>query len=244
MISSLMRYAVRERLIERNVVRDLDRDDRPGVARQSEPRYLPANEVALPLSKMTDTFRPVATTCAFAGLRISETLGLTWADVDLNAKTINVCRQLDDDRTLRNETKSAASTAIVPMLPALDRELRAHRVRQAGIDLQLVHRSRRVFTTVTGQPQSRRNALRALHAAGDAAGLNGDGLEPVGLHDLRHSLVAGALDTGVPLAEAAVLARHANAKATGAIYAGGQRDGEGEDREQARRRRVRRVAEA
>ena len=59
-----------------------------------------------------------------------------------------------------------------------------------------------------------------MHAAGDAAGLNGDDVEPVGLHDLRHSLVALALDSGVTLAEAAVLARHANAKITGAIYAG------------------------
>ena len=54
----------------------------------------------------------------------------------------------------------------------------------------------------------------------DAAGLNGDDAEPVGLHDLRHSLVALALDAGASLAEAAVIARHANAKVTGAIYAG------------------------
>jgi integrase len=106
------------------------------------------------------------------------------------------------------------------MLPALVRELRAHRSRQAGVNLGLVKRDALVFTTSTRKPQSRRNALRALHAAGDAAGLNGDGLEPVGLHDLRHSLVAGALDSSVTLAEAAVLARHANAKVTGAIYAG------------------------
>ena len=129
-------------------------------------------------------------------------------------------RQLDDDRTIRNETKSAASTAIVPMLPALERELRAHRVRQASVDLRLVHRDALIFTTASGQPQSRRNALRALHAAGDTAGLNGDDVEPVGLHDLRHSLVALVLDSGRSLAEAAVLARHANAKVTGQIYAG------------------------
>jgi integrase len=219
-ISGLLRFAVRERLVERNVVRDLDRDDRPGVARQSEPRYLAADEVALLLSKLSDVFRPIATICAYAGLRISETLGLTWADVDLNAKTISVRRQLDDDRTVRNEVKSKASGATVPMLPAVERELRAHRSRQAGVDLRLVKRDALVFTTTRGKPQSRRNALRAVHAAGDAAGLNDDGLEPVGLHDLRHSLVAGALDSGVTLAEAAVLARHANAKVTGAIYAG------------------------
>ena len=42
----------------------------------------------------------------------------------------------------------------------------------------------------------------------------------MGLHDLRHSFVAVALDAGASLAEAAVLARHAKAEVTGAIYAG------------------------
>jgi integrase len=65
-----------------------------------------------------------------------------------------------------------------------------------------------------------RVATRALHNAGDAADLNGEGVEPVGLHDLRHSFVALTLDSGITLAEAAVLARHANAKVTSAIYAG------------------------
>jgi integrase len=89
---------------------------------------------------------------------------------------------------VREQTKSPASTAPVPRLPALARELRAHRSRQASRD------------------------LRALHAAGTSAGLNPEGAEPVGLHDLRHSFVALALDGGLTLAEAAVLARHTNAK--------------------------------
>jgi integrase len=45
-------------------------------------------------------------------------------------------------------------------------------------------------------------------------------MESVGLDDLRHSFVALALDSGATLAEAAVLARHANAKVTGQVYAG------------------------
>lgn len=56
--------------------------------------------------------------------------------------------------------------------------------------------------------------------AGDAAGLNGDGRERVGLHDLRHSFVANALAAGVTLPEAATLARHANARTTAIVYAG------------------------
>jgi integrase len=46
------------------------------------------------------------------------------------------------------------------------------------------------------------------------------GAEPVGLNDLRDSFVALALDARMSLAEVAVLARHANARVTGQLYAG------------------------
>jgi integrase len=219
-VSGLLRYAVKREVIDRNVCRDLDRDDRPGVKRVSEPRYLDAVEVERLLAALTDTFRPVAAACAYAGLRASEALGLRWEDLDLDAGLLSVARQLDDDGTLREDVKTPSLRATVPMLPVLARELRAHRSRQAERDLRLVHRSALVFTTANGKPQSRRNALRALHAAGDAAGLNPPGEEKVGLHDLRHSLVGLALDAGLSLAEVAVLARHANAKVTGQVYAG------------------------
>ena len=122
-----------------------------------------------------------------------------------------------DDPACHEDEGVDGDRAAAPGAGARASELRG---RQATVDLRLVHRSALVFTIARGKPQSRRNALRAVHLAGDAAGLNGDGVEPVGLHDLRHSFVALALDSGVTLAEAAVLARHANAKVTGAIYAG------------------------
>jgi integrase len=70
--------------------------------------------------------------------------------------------------------------------------------------------------------------LRAVYAAGDAAGLNGDGRERVGVHDLRHSFVGLTLAAGLTLPEAAALARHANPRVTATVYAGLT----GEDREQ------------
>jgi integrase len=214
-----MRFALRAGYIAHNAVRDLDRDDRPGVARQSEPRYLSGDEIVLVLSKMGDTFRPVAATCAYAGLRISEALGLTWSDVNFDEKRIDVAKQLEPDGTIRNATKTKASTALVPLLPALERELRAHRSRQAEIDLRLVKASSLVFTTQHGKPQSRRNALRALHNAGDAAGLHGENRQPIGLHDLGHSYISLALEAA-SLAEASLLGRHANARVTAQMYAG------------------------
>ena len=44
------------------------------------------------------------------------------------------------------------------------------RSRLASKDLRRVHADALVFSTSRGKPQSRRNALRAVHAAGDAAG--------------------------------------------------------------------------
>ena len=201
-LSALCRYAIRNGLADRNPVRDLDRDDAPGTARQTEPRYLTLAEIDALLAELSDTFRPVAAACAYAAMRISEALGLTWENINFSGGTITITGQLGTGGD-RVATKTEASAATVPLLPALARELRAHRSRQASRDLRLVHADALVFVTARGKPQSRRNALRAVYTAGDAVGLNGDDREPVGLHDLRHSFVALAFDAGVTFAEAA-----------------------------------------
>lgn len=218
-LSSVLTYGVRQRVVAHNVLHDLGRDDRPGAQRKSEPRYLSPDELELLLLRMGDTFRPVAEACAFAGLRLSEALGLRWSDVDLKAGTLTVTAQLGPDGT-RVPVKTAASAATVPLLPRLAAQLREHRSRVAGKSLTRVHPEAFVFTTSRGRPHGRRNVLRAVYAAGDAAGLNGEGRERVGVHDLRHSFVAAALAAGLTLPEAAALARHANPRVTLAVYAG------------------------
>jgi integrase len=219
LLSGLLRYGMRIGVVERNPVPDLDRDGRPSAKRQTEPRYLTTEQITTLLARMTDTFRPIAACCALAGLRASEALGLTWGDVDFTTKTITVTMQLGRDGS-RVPPKTASSMAAVPLLPALERELRAHRSRQAERNLLFVHRDALVFSTTRGKPQSHRNALRAVRNAGDELGLNGEGREPVGLHDLRHSFVAIAFANGVTLPEVAMLARHASPSVTLAIYAG------------------------
>jgi integrase len=225
-LSGLLRYALKRKLVPHNVVRDLDRDDRPGTKRQSEPRYLSEHEAELLLSKLGDTFKPVMYVCLFAGLRISETLGLRWRDVDLKAETITVEQQLGTEGE-GVPVKTHASAAVVPMLPAVRRELVAHRARQAERNLRFVRPDALVFSTLRGKPQSRRNALRALNKAGDAAGVNADGEQKVGLHDLRHSFVALAFERGGAPAEVAEAARHANPHVTLTMYAGLTKDGRG-----------------
>jgi integrase len=218
-LSGVLTYGVRQGVVAHNVVRDLGRDDRPGAQRKTEPRYLSPEELGALLANAGGTFRPVAATCAFAGLRLSEALGLRWRDVDFDAGTLTVSAQLGPGGT-RVPLKTAASAATVPLLPKLAAELKAHRSWVAGQALARVQPDALVFTTSRGRPHGARNVLRAVYAAGDAAGLNGDGRERVGVHDLRHSFVAVALAAGLTLPEAAALARHANPRVTATVYAG------------------------
>lgn len=218
-LSGLFRFGIKSGQVDRNPVRDLDRDDRPSGTRVTEPRYLSPHELELLFAAMTDTFRPVAVTCALAGLRISEALGLRWRDVDFNAEEIRVVVQLGTRGELV-PVKTSASAAPAPLLPRLARELRVHHARQRERGFGRVHADALVFPTRSGRPQSRRNALRAVHQAGDDAGLNGGDREKVGLHDLRHSFVANALAARLTLPEVATLARHADARITAIVYAG------------------------
>jgi integrase len=131
-VSGLLRFALKRGVVAHNVVRDLDRDDRPGAARQAEPRCLTAAELDALLAKMSDTFRPVAFACPYAALRISEALGLRWRDVDFKAGTITVAGQLGAKGERLARTKTPSSAATLPLLPVLRRELQAHRSRQAS----------------------------------------------------------------------------------------------------------------
>ena len=107
--------------------------------------------------------------------------------------------------------KTTASAATVDLLPAL---VRAHRARRAALGIQLVRAEALTFSTLTGKPHHQRSALRAVqNAAKDAK------LGHVTVHDLRHSLVANALDAGLTLAEASRLARHASPAVTASVYA-------------------------
>jgi integrase len=225
-VSRLFRYAKKRKLVPHNPVRDLDRDDRPGAHRQTEPRYLTGEELKTLLAEMSDTMRPVGAACTYAALRVSEALGLRWQDVDFKAGMITVVGQLGrDGKTWVPIPKTEASAATLPLLSVLQRELGEHRVRQAQRNLQWVRPDALVFTTMRGKPQSRRNVLRAVYTAGDNVGLNGEGVEPIGLHDLRHSFVAVAFEQGLSAPEVAKLARHANPKVTLGMYAGLTDDG-------------------
>ena len=212
-LSSLLEHGMAEGVVLRNPVRDLPKRDRPGREPRRQAIAIGPEQTTKLLAAMGDTFRPVAAVMAYAGLRVSEALGLTWEDVDLKAKTLRV-----DGQLLRGDvvaTKTHESKASVPLLPALERELLAHRDRVAStLGLPYLQPDAFVFATRTGQTHDRRNVHRAIAKAGETIGVDG-----VGPHSLRHSFISNAIAAGLTLAEASELGRHSNVATTARAYA-------------------------
>jgi integrase len=201
--SAMFRYAVRRGIVATNPVRLLERGDRPSGKRQTEPRYLDRGQIDRLLAELGDEYRPIVASLAYAGLRVSEALALRWRDVDLKGAMLHVAG-----------TKTAGSAAPVPMIEPLLAELKAHRSTLAGKGLHLTRADALVFT------QHRRNVLRAVYKAGDDAGLNPEGAERVGCHDLRHSCAGLLFAAGQTAPTVAAVLRHADTRTTLDTYAG------------------------
>lgn len=221
-MSSMLRYGMKEGIVDRNVVRDLDRDDRPGSRRKKEPRYLTLGELRQLLCVLTPTMRAVAATCMYAGLRHSEALGLRWSDLDLREMTVTVNGQLGENGIWTPYVKSNSSGAAVTIVPALAAELRAYRQFVAeNYSLAWLGRDRLAFTTKTGGPLGKSTVLKSIHRAGDATGLNKTGASRINVHTLRHSFIGIMLqDPNLSLAEVSKLARHASLDITARAYGG------------------------
>jgi integrase len=231
--SRLFAFAIKQGYTDRNIVKDLDYDEKPGAKRLTEPRYLTEEEIRRLLDAAHPHYRPQFAVCAYAGLRSGEMRGLQWGDIDFDAGRLRVNRQAGRGGEITPTTKTPGSQASVPILPALRRELLAHRQDMADTNIASLGPDRFVFMKTTGhklnrgKPHGPREVYAAVRKAGDKAGLNPPGLPPVGLHDLRHSFVALALEHGATLPEAAELARHSNPQTTLSVYAGLTKDGRG-----------------
>jgi integrase len=231
----LFSFAVKQGYLAHNIVRELDREDRPGQKRLTEPRYLTQEEIGRLLDTAPVYLRALLACCAYAGLRSGEARALRWGDIDLDEGVITICGQLNQYGEFA-PTKTPGSSATVPVLPALHRELRAHRSWVATRDVTLLHRDRYVFAktprhgvkaSMVGDPYTSHSVIDAIRKAGTKAGLNPSGLPTVTLHDLRHSFIALALEHGATLPEAAELARHSTPQTTLRVYAGLTKDGRG-----------------
>jgi integrase len=165
-----------------------------------------------------DRLEGLVTIALCMGLRQGEALGLTWADVDLEAGVLRVRRQLQrvDGRPQLVELKTARSRRDLPVPDVVAAALRAQRARQAEERLQAGARWQDwglVFATSSGAPWIPRNLTRDFKRLLAAAGL-----PDVRWHDLRHS--AGSLlhARGVDLPTIMAILGHSQISVTANTY--------------------------
>jgi integrase len=171
-LSGAFRVAVRDGLVSSSPVGKLLPHEKPkGPA--ADKRCLSRAEIeSLLASTLSQNgkgenlqWKALFSTLVFAGLRISEALALTWDDVT-------------EEGLVVRRSKTEAGERTVMLIPAVRRLLSELKLSQApGVQF--------VFATQEGAPLGRRNALRALHACCDRAGL-----PKYSLHELRHTFAS------------------------------------------------------
>lgn len=138
------------------------------------------------------------------GLRLGELCALQWGDIDFEANTITVARQLGKDG--RVGTPKGGIAASIPMIGAV-RKLLAEMKLSAGA----VEPTTTVFVNSRGEHRYGREIQRGFTWAKARAGIEGK----LRFHDLRHtciSLLANA--PGAELPQVQAYARHATLATT------------------------------
>jgi integrase len=191
------------------------------------PRYRPARRAVWTQEQLAAflraaegyRLRPLFLLLATTGLRLSEALALTWAQVDLKTGTVRVERGVHRVRGawVFTEPKTRAGSRIVSLPPSVLEVLK--RARRQAMEEGL--RSGRgfsedqlIFTGRSGQPLHQRQVLEALRKLAARAGLP----YPGGLHALRHLHASLLLAGGAPLPEVARRLGHSTPAVTASVY--------------------------
>ena len=209
--------------------------ERPKPSRSARRRIFEGRELEQTISAAPEPYRTLFTLAALTGARVSELLGLTWADVrigDLDDAEIEFSWQLDREGN-RRPTKTDGSARTVPVPKQLALLLAKHMLGS-----QFSQPTAYVFCTRTGRPLGHRNVTRALRAAQRRATDDaGHPTFPVlhardeqgracpvpsgalpSMHSFRHTVASRALLAGESIDEIAFLLGHRDANVTRAVY--------------------------
>ena len=165
-------------------------------------RIASPDEARTLLDALPDGDRALWATAFYAGLRRGELRGLRWSDIDLPGRELHVRRSWDDDEGAI-DGKSEAADRTVPIVAALAPELAAHKLQAGGGELAFAVECRPFIPSTI-----RRRALAAWGwkdmPNADRSGprrvlvkAHPDALEPIGLHEARHTFASILIAAGV-----------------------------------------------
>jgi integrase len=217
-LSGLFRFALTRGYIASNPLDRLAKIEKPKQVSERQARRLSEDDVRRLCASATDRYRPIVTTIAWTGMRVSEALGLRWQDVDFDAREIRVSGQLTEEKTIK-KPKTRAGGRSIPLLPVVEHALREHRKKQ--LELGNYGAERLVFTTAQGNPLNRHNVRnKGIQYAADKAGLNPEGTTKITTHDLRRTFISHLiLGLGLDPVRVSKIAGHSNVSVTLNVYA-------------------------
>jgi integrase len=151
--------------------------------------------------------RALWATALYAGLRSGELMGLRWQDVDLAEGSIRVERAYDPKAIEYVEPKSRAGRRRVPVASALRLALLEHRVASGSpaLDELVFGEQGRPFDDEAARGRARATWVEA-------------GLEPIGLHEARHTAASVMIAAGINLKALSEFLGHASITITLDLY--------------------------
>ena len=177
--------------------------------RQREPRLLSAEEFCRVLEHIKEPFQTMCLVAMCLGLRVSEVLGLKWADIDWEGLRVEIRQAYVYGKS--GDVKTPASHRWMPLDRSLAEKLRQHRLSfDSRADL-----GGWVFANPeTGKPYwPGRIQKHWLAPAAEKAGIG-----RIGWHTFRHSHSTMLHALGVDLKVQQELMRHADVRTTMNIY--------------------------
>jgi integrase len=188
--------------------------------------YLRLSEITPYLDACSDVYRPLAQTLIGTGMRISEALALTVADVDVDRRAIVVARSLKDDgRVGSTKSDRFRRVEIGPELAATLADHAAQRMEEtpdAGHHALLFVMPVRRGKREKGRWRSDRDLSAidrgTVSRAWHKQALQDAGLRDMPLHSLRHTAAAAWLSTGRPLMYVQRQLGHAQITTTERLY--------------------------
>jgi integrase/recombinase XerD len=200
-VRGLHRFALREGLVEVDVAREV----RPPAPPRRLPKAISVEEVAALLDGasvgdgvLAIRDRALLEVLYGTGARISEAVGLTGDDVDLESRTVSLKGKGGKQR--RVPLGSYAARAVDDYLV---------RARPALADAAAIP-STRLFLNARGGPLSRQSAWAVLRLAAERAGLRAD----ISPHTLRHSFATHLMEGGADVRVVQELLGHASVTTT------------------------------
>lgn len=205
-LSSILQKAASEELVIRNVARLTELPTyRPKVATPWN-----FNQLGIFLEKSSSSkFYPIFLIMSLYGLRTSEALGLSWADIDVVNKVIRVRHQVQyrEGLYVYTEPKTQAGKRELPLTNIIASALSQVTRNDQGPLPDII------FKTSGNMPIDNNNLRRSFKHISKLAGL-----PIITLHYLRHTAATNLKDLGVAAKEAQSILGHAHITTTLQIY--------------------------